>query len=223
MKYRRSLVLVCISVMMFALAACGNNSVEDTQKETQSEQVESEQENTEPTETETEVKVEFETANDILTMVWEKYEVADTDGNPYNDRFYLMGGHFESAVMDMPAAYDLTKTEDLELMFCVPADAIPMIDEAATMIHLMKATTFTGGAYHVADVANLATVVDGMKQQILANHWLDGFPDMYVIAVVDEQYVVSAIGDSQVVEHFISSLSEIFGKQVTVQVQENIR
>ena len=167
--------------------------------------------------------MEIADANDILTKVWDTYEIEDTDGNMYNDRFALMGGHFDSAVMDMPAKYDLTKTGDLELMYCVPQDVIPMLDDAATMVHLMRASTFTAGAYHVTDVSNVKRVVQGIKTQTLGNQWLGGFPDRHIIAVIDEQYVVAAFGDEKVIENFEQALKEVFGKQAVVEVKEAIR
>lgn len=208
-KYKRKgLLLLLTATMLLSCIACGSNQTGNTENNK---------------ETETEKKVEIADANDILTKVWDTYEIEDTDGNMYNDRFALMGGHFDSAVMDMPAKYDLTKTGDLELMYCVPQDVIPMLDDAATMVHLMRASTFTAGAYHVTDVSNVKSVVEGIKTQTLGNQWLGGFPDRHVIAVIDEQYVVAAFGDEKVIENFEQALKEVFGKQAVVEVKEAIR
>ena len=208
-KYKRKgLLLLLTATMLLSCIACGSNQTGNTENNK---------------ETETEKKVEIADANDILTKVWDTYEIEDTDGNMYNDRFALMGGHFDSAVMDMPAKYDLTKTGDLELMYCVPQDVIPMLDDAATMVHLMRASTFTAGAYHVTDVSNVKSVVEAIKTQTLGNQWLGGFPDRHVIAVIDEQYVVAAFGDEKVIENFEQALKEVFGKQAVVEVKEAIR
>lgn len=218
---KKHLVLLCLGVMLLSVTSCGKNQNEDTQNsQTQSQQ---QTENTSETETETEVRIEIADANDILTKVWDTYEMEDSDGNIYNDKFAVMGGHFETAVMDKPAKYDLTKTSDLELMYCVPQTAIAQIDDAATMVHLMRASTFTVGAYHVTDVANVKAVVDGIKQQMIGNQWLGGFPDEYSIMVVDEQYVVAMLGESQIVDNFETTLITIYGKQSAVWVNENIR
>jgi hypothetical protein len=208
-KYKRKgLLLLLTATMLLSCIACGSNQTGNTENNK---------------ETETEKKVEIADANDISTKVWDTYEIEDTDGNMYNDRFALMGGHFDSAVMDMPAKYDLTKTGDLELMYCVPQDVIPMLDDAATMVHLMRASTFTAGAYHVTDVSNVKSVVEGIKTQTLGNQWLGGFPDRHIIAVIDEQYVVAAFGDEKVIENFEQALKEVFGKQAVVEVKEAIR
>ena len=207
-KGRRVWVLLLAGALMLSLCACGSNPAGN-------------KENTQ--ETETEKEVEIVDATDILTKVWNEYEAVDTDGNMYNDRFDVMGGHFESAVMNMPAKYDLTKTSDLALMYCVPETVIPMIDDAGTIVHLMKASTFTAGAYHVTDVANVKAVVEGIKAQTLGNQWLGGFPDKHLIAIVEGQYVVSAVGTEEVVDNFEDMLEEVFGKQVSIQVKEDIR
>lgn len=202
------LVLLLAGTMMLSATACGNSQTGNT-------------ENTQ--ETETEKPIEIVDATDLLTKVWEQYEVVDTDGNMYNDRFDVMGGHFESAVMNMPAKYDLTKTSDLTLMYCVPETAISMIDDAGTIVHLMKASTFTAGAYHVTDEANVQEVVNGIKTQTLGNQWLGGFPDKHLIVVIDEQYVVSAYGTEEVVLNFEKVIKDLFKARVSVQVNENIR
>lgn len=215
-KVKRVLILFLAGTMMLSCVSCGNKQ---TGNKENSQGVSSEIES----ESETEKKVEIVDATDILTKVWESYEIKDTDGNRYNDRFAIMGGHFESAVMDMPGKYDLTQGNDLELIYCVPQSAITMIDDAATMVHLMVASTFTAGAYHVTETENVSAVVDGIKQQIQGNHWLDGFPDEFLILTVDEQYVIAAIGNADVVEYFETALREIYGKQIVIQVKESIR
>lgn len=208
-KYKRkSLLLLLAGTMILSCVACGSNQTGNTENNK---------------ETEVEKKVEIADANDILEKVWDTYEAEDTDGNMYNDRFSILGGHFKSARVNKPAKYDLTKASDLEIMYCVPQDVIPMLDDAATMVHLMRASTFTAGAYHVTDASNVKSVVEGIKTKTLGNQWLGGFPDRHIIAVIDEQYVVAAFGDEKVIENFEQALKEVFGKQAVVEVKEAIR
>lgn len=205
---RKSLLFLMTALMLLCLAGCAKQPTSNTES---------------GKETETEKKVEIADANDILTKVWDTYETEDTDGNMYNDRFAILGGHFQSAVINKPAKYDLTKVSDLEVMYCVPQNVSSMIDDAATMVHLMKASTFTAGAYHVTDASNVKDVVEGIKTQTLGNQWLGGFPDTHVIAVIDKQYVVAVFGNENVVANFEQVLKEVFGKQVVVEVKEAIR
>lgn len=205
---RKGLLLLLAGTMLLSCIACGSNQTGNTENNT---------------ETETEVKVEIADANDILIKVWDTYEKEDTDGNMYNDRFALMGGHFESAVMDVPAKYDLTKTSDLEIMYCVPQDVVSMIDDAATMVHLMKASTFTAGAYHVTDLSNVKSVVEGIKTQTLGNQWLGGFPEKMLIIQLDEQYVVAGFGTAEVMASFKENILDIYGNQANILVEQSIR
>lgn len=216
---KKHLVFLCVGVMLLSVTSCGKSQNEGTQNS----QTESQQDAQSTQETETETRIEIADANDILTKVWDTYEAEDSDGDIYNDKFAIMGGHFDTAVMDKPAKYDLTKTNDLELMYCVPQTAIVQIDDAATMVHLMRASTFTAGSYHVMDVANVKAVVDGIKQQIMGNQWLGGFPDEYMIVVVDGQYVVAMLGETEIVDNFATTLKSIYGKQAAIWVNENIR
>ena len=205
---KRVWLLLLASALVLSICACGSNQTGSTENNT---------------ETETEVIVEIADANDILTKIWDCYEEADTDGNMFNDRFDVMGGHFESAVMNMPAKYDLTKTSDLELMYCVPQSAAAMIDDAATIVHLMKASTFTTGAYHVADVANMQTVTEGMENQILSNQWLGGFPDKMLVIQLDEQYVIAGFGTAEVMDSFKKIVFDIYGNQANILAEKSIR
>lgn len=205
---RKSLLFLLTGLLVLCLVGCTKQPANNTENVKESE---------------TEKKVEIADANDILTKVWDTYEADDTDGNMYNDRFAIMGGHFQSAIIDKPAKYDLTKISDLEIMYCVPQDAASMIDDAATMVHLMKASTFTAGAYHVTDLSNVKSVVEEIKTKTLGNQWLGGFPDRHIIAVIDEQYIVTAFGNENVIENFEQALKEVFGKQVVIEVKEAIR
>ena len=101
---KKFLVLMCVGTMVLCVASCGKNTNIDTQNS----QSNSQQTTQDTQETETEIKVEIVDANDILTKVWDTYETEDSDGNIYNDKFDVMGGHFDSAKLDMPAKYDLS-------------------------------------------------------------------------------------------------------------------
>ena len=74
-------------------------------------------------------------ALEILETVWAKY--AD------DEKFAIVGGNIEANIMDAPGNYDLTYAENMTWNLLVPADKIANITEAASMIHMMNANTFT--------------------------------------------------------------------------------
>lgn len=159
-------------------------------------------------------------ANEILTNVWDKFEDEDTDENMYNDKFAVIGGHFENAVDNAPGKYDVSKTEDLEFNLCVPQDAISKIDDAASMIHMMNANTFTAGAFHVKEASDVTAFVDEVKERTLGNQWMCGFPDQLLIVTIGDNYVVSAFGNADTMKEFKSILMDEYADAAKVAVEE---
>lgn len=159
-------------------------------------------------------------ANEILTNVWDKFEDEDTDENMYNDKFAVIGGHFENAVDNAPGKYDVSKTEDLEFNLCVPQNAISKIDDAASMIHMMNANTFTAGAFHVKEASDVTAFVNDVKERTLGNQWMCGFPDQLLIITIGENYVVSAFGNADTMKEFKSILMDEYADAAKVAVEE---
>ena len=159
-------------------------------------------------------KVEVTDAKDLLTKVW------DTYGE--DEKFFAMGGHFEAPVDNAPGSYDVAKAEDLEMSYCIPADAVAMVDDAATIMHAMNANNFSAAAYHVTDKANAQTIIDGIKDRTLNNQWMCGFPETLIIVTVGEDYIVSAFGSADIVDNFKAKLTEVYGDAAVVSVEENL-
>ena len=81
------------------------------------------------------------------------------------------------------------------------------IDDAASMMHMMNANTFTAGAYHIADAANQQAFCDKLKDNIMNRQWMCGFPDTLIIVTIGDNYVVSAFGNAEVIETFKTKLT----------------
>ena len=205
----RKIVIYCLVVtMIFVGNGCGNsNKVDNTQDAQQTQE-------TQETETESEFYIEIADATEILTKTWEQYAV--------EERFTIMGGHFETSVIDMPAKYDLTQTTDLTLMYCVPESQITMIDDAATMIDLYNAGRFMAGAYHVTDVEGVKDFAVGIQTQILENQWHGETPEKLLIVNIDTQYVVAVCGREALVDEFKQKLEAVYQEMVIVIVQEKL-
>ena len=141
-------------------------------------------------------------ATDLLTQVWNSYDDAD--------KFPVGGGDFDNIVMEAPGKYDVTKAEEMDSTLGLPVSSAAMIDDAASMMHMMNANTFTGGVYHVADAANQDAVVDSLKDNIMNRQWMCGFPDTLIVAKVGGEYVVSAFGNAEIIETFKTNLESAF-------------
>ena len=163
---------------------------------------------------ETQPQAEILDAKDLLTQAWDIYGE--------DEKFFAMGGHFEAPVDNGPGTYDLAKAEDLEISYCIPADAIAMVDDAATIMHAMNANNFSAAAYHVTDAANTQTIIDGIKDKTINNQWLCGFPEKLIIVTVGQDYIVSAFGSTDIVDNFYDKLVEVYGTEAALSVEENL-
>ena len=147
---------------------------------------------------------------ELLTNVWNTYEEAD--------KFPIGGGDYENMVSDSVGAFDVTKTEDLDSLLGMPADGAAMIDDAASMMHMMNANTFTAGAYHLTDASLQQDLADLLKDNIMNRQWMCGFPDTLLIASVGGEYMVSAFGNAEIMENFKTKLQEQY--EVTEVIYE---
>ena len=180
---KRTIAIVLSGLLMIGLIGCGKKA------ET-------------PGDTTVTEAVAATDATDLLTQVWNSYDDAD--------KFTIGGGDYGNIVMDAPGKFDVSMVEDLDAMLGLPQSSASMIDDAASILHMMNANTFTAGAYHVADTANQQAVMDSLKENIMNRQWMCGFPDTLIVAKVGSEYVVSAFGNAEIIENFKNKLSETF-------------
>lgn len=167
---------------------------------------------------------EIKDATGLLTEVWTDY--TKTAGEDL--QFPVGGGNlenFELVVMDAPGKCDVSLVdakEALSVSFCIPTDAIDMTDDVANVMNMMMANNFSSAAYHVADKANVETVIAGIKDATLNNQWMCGFPEKLIIVTVNGEYVVSAFGNGQVIDAFKTSITNVYGDAAVFSVEENL-
>ena len=205
MKKRFSLLLI-VCLLAASLASCGNKNTEtdttpsdntgvtDTTDTNNNASDTTDTAQTENTETDSAGDSNGESdANALLTTVWGSYTE--------DEKFSVAGGDYNHPVEDAPGAFDITDTASLSSMLVLPESAAADIDDAASLIHMMNANTFTCGAFHVTDSEKVSTVADALRDAISSRHWMCGFPDKFVI-ITYEQYVVSVFGDEELVNTF---------------------
>lgn len=152
-----------------------------------------------------------DSATALLEQAWGKY--AD------DEKFAIMGGDYDSNVADAPAKFNHENAEYMESMLVIPPEATAMVDDAASMIHMMNANTFTAGAFHLADMNNEEAFVSAVKERVMNNQWLCGFPEKLVIVSDGSGYVVSAFGNGEAIDNFKTKLTEMGG---TVVAEESL-
>ncbi len=190
---KKRLVFMTVAVIfLFSMAACGKESgSQDSGKET----------------------VEVKDSLEILTKVWEGYSE--------ENKFTITGGDYNNMTDNAPGKFDVTDKESLRSLLVVPEDGAELIDDGASMIHMMNANTFTGAAFHVKDAADVKTFEDSLKEAVLNNQWMCGFPEKLVLCQLGEQYVVSAFGNGEMIEYFKTQLQEQY-PGVTVVAEESL-
>lgn len=151
---------------------------------------------------------------DLLTTVWNQYKD--------EDKFATMGGDTSEAhlTMDAPGVFDVSLVDELDNMLGLPADLASQIDDAASLIHMMNANTFTCGAFHVKDANTIKDMTSTLKDHILQRQWICGFPDKLIIMTID-QYIVSFFGETSLVETFKTTLNTTYAS-ASVVYEENI-
>ncbi|MBO5159197.1 MAG: bacteriocin transport accessory protein [Lachnospiraceae bacterium] len=154
--------------------------------------------NTETTKDDTEGKK----AVDILTDVYAAYEE--------DEKFSIAGGDYENMVMDAPGTVNVANGETLDTLLGFPADSAELLDDAASMMHMMNQNTFTAGVYHVVNADDVQTVADAIKENILNRQWMCGFPDDLVIYSVGTSYVAAVFGAGDLVDNFEEELQETY-------------
>jgi len=146
-------------------------------------------------------------ALEILETVWASY--AD------DEKFPIIGGNIEANIMDAPGSYDLTYAENMTWNLLVPADKIENVSEAASMIHMMNANTFTCGVFKINSIS-AADFGEAMKNAVLTNQWMCGFPETLLIRNFSDAYVLVAFGVNDAMTPFEKHLSEAYPGMETI-------
>jgi len=140
-------------------------------------------------------------ALEILETVWAAY------GD--EEKFPIIGGNIEANIMDAPGNYDLTYAENMTWNLLVPSDKIANVEEAASMIHMMNANTFTCGAFKLTGIT-AADFGTAMEQAIQNNQWMCGFPDSLLIQGFGDAYVVVAFGMTEAMTSFETHMKNAY-------------
>lgn len=204
-------VFLLVTAFAVSSMACGLGNNNDTQN---SQGTESGNQTENGTDTDTEAQLQITDANEILTKVWATYQE--------DEKFAAVGGHYESYTDGGPAKYDITKTEDMEASFCIPLEAIAMVDDAASLQHGMNVNNFTAAAYHLKNSADMQSLIDDIKNMTMNNQWLCGFPERLVIITVGDEYVVTAFGNGEIIDNFKNKLLAVYDNVPKLVVNEDL-
>ena len=135
-----------------------------------------------------------ESALEILQNIWAAYGE--------NDKFAVMGGNPEAMNMEGPGVWDPAYAEGMTYSLLIPAEQMDNVAEAASMIHMMNANTFTCGVVQLAEGADAKAFAGVMREAVQNNRWMCGFPEKLIIAVIGGEYVLTAFGVNDTMNPF---------------------
>lgn len=163
---------------------------------------------------EDENKVTIESPVALLDGVWSTF--------PEEEKFPVMGGDFGAPVDGAAGEFNISDVENAVATLHITEDSLKLVDKVATITHAMNANTFSAAAYHLADAANVTTLVDSLKDSIKSTQWMCGFPDTLIIYTVAEEYVVAAFGNAEAIASFKTKLATVYGESATLNVEESL-
>lgn len=191
---KKKLAMLLLLCMAVCFVGCGQNKKEDTNQIEVTEKV-------------------AESALEILEKAWGTYGE--------DEKFAAIGGDMSNPVDNAPGEFDYSDAENLDYSLGFPTDSVSLIDDCASLTHMMNANTFTSAAYHINDADRVEELIAAVKDNILARQWMCGFPDKLVIIQVGDDYVVTAFGKNDPIETFKTKITTEYS-EAKVVVEEII-
>ena len=154
-------------------------------------------------------QVSVSSALELLTTVWNSYTE--------EEKFPVMGGDMsdENMTADAPGKFGIDDANALDATLGFPASSGEQIDDAASLVHMLNANTFTCGAFHIKNQSDSASITAAIKDNIMQRQWICGFPDKLVIVKIDS-YVVSFFGTTDLVDTFKTKLTAAYPSAETI-------
>lgn len=141
---------------------------------------------------------------EVLNAIWDQTE----------EKFPAYGGSIEESVADAPGKLLLTDTDTMTYTLLIPESVQGQIVDAATLMHMMNANTFTGVAMKL-DGMKVEDAANQIKDAFMNNQFVCGIPDKIVVATLGD-YVVYAYGAADIVDDFKTIAGNLEGANVVV-------
>ena len=178
---KKMLAFVLVLVMGLSLVACGGSATP-----------------TEPTEPAVSAPA---SALEVLQNIWAQYGE--------DEKFPVMGGNPEGGAME-PAVWDAAFLTDLCYSLQLTEADMESVADAATMIHMMNANTFTGAVLNLNEGVDKAAFAATAKDAVMNAQWMCGFPETLIIADMGGQYLLMAYGVNDAMGPFEAKLTEAY-------------
>ena len=138
---------------------------------------------------------------EVLQNIWALYGE--------DEMFPVMGGNPEGGAME-PAVWDAAYLTDLCYSLQLTEADMESVADAATMIHMMNANTFTGAVLNLNEGVDKAAFAATAKDAVMNAQWMCGFPETLIIADMGGQYLLMAYGINDAMGPFEAKLTEAY-------------
>lgn len=137
----------------------------------------------------------------LLEGVWANYTEAQ--------KFAAVGGDAEHITEDAPGAFSIEDTDALDQTLGLPQSAVSYIDDAASLVHMLNANTFTCGVYHLKNADDSVAVAKEISENLATRQWMCGFPEK-LVQILCADYLVSFFGDGETCDIFRATLEKTY-------------
>ena len=188
-------IVLALAVVLVCFAACGNKTKTDAT----------------PTDAESTAPVVEDLGLDavgLLNAVFATYAEENS--------FALCGGDEANINYEGPGKYDVALAEELNVVAHLPATQNANIEEAANVMNMMNANSFTGAAYLLKEGTDVATFAADFKADLDNARWMCGFPEKFIV-VKSGDFVVSAYGVADIMDYFKTTVSGLEGFEVVLE------
>lgn len=190
---KKILFTLLTAAMTISLVACGGKKAADAGNESSGAQV------------------TIESAEVLLNSVWDKFTE--------DEQFAVVGGDAAHSVENAAGTVDIQDVDTITALLHISEDGLAYVKDAASLMHMMNANTFTAAAYQLNDTADASALVDSLKESISGTRWICGFPEMLNIYTVSDAYVAAAFGTADNLEHFKTHLTDAYGDAAVLSVE----
>ena len=199
---KKLFAIALAAVMLASLAACGNTPA-DTPDATDAPDsnpsvTDSGDTTDEVVDAEAPVSADVKPI-DLLNTVWSGYAE--------DEKFAAAGGENMDGPGEMTG--DFGSAETIENVLLLPAADFEKVSDTACLMHMMNANTFTCGVYSVVDSADTETITSDIKDKIVNNQWMCGFPEKMFVATYNN-CIISAFGNGEIMDMFKAKLTEAY-------------
>ena len=207
---KKILAMMMAVMMVVSMAACAKKTNDET---TATPEVTTEATTEAP-------ELAYKSAEELLVLLMDSYNATATD----ETKLYVCGGNinnFETTNTEGPAKFVALEDADFDTNLGYPTADVAKQDDAASMFNMMNVNVFNSYAVHFTDSADVDTMAEAIKENILNRQWICGSPEKLVIAKMPGDYLVvvwGAVEFGGIVDPFTASFADtVEGSAIVIE------